>query len=166
MSSAIALPWNGEIDERQSNNITTARPQDIGDVNHIELEEEMTKADIDRLNEALAQQAESNGLLARALAGQIHSAETGNGKSLKLFLAGITLITVLGQGGSFLATQAIAVGGKNKELEQIEKENTRLESRVQDQEQRLREYEVWLQTTREKLADRGWKMPPLPKGRD
>jgi hypothetical protein len=118
--------------------------------------------------------------MAKAMESQASQPKAENGNSatnrrITILMALFTLVTLLGTGANFLASSGFVVGGKAGELGQTQKDVARIEiqekeDRVRLQtehdklELRLREYEVWLQTTREKLADRGWKLPPLPKG--
>lgn len=105
-------------------------------------------------------------------------AENGNGatnRRVTWLMAIFAMVTLLGTGANFLTSSGFVVGGKAGELGQTQKDVARIEIQEKEDrirlqtehdklELRLREYEVWLQTTREKLADRGWKLPPLPKG--
>lgn len=97
---------------------------------------------------------------------QAAEAKSGNGdKRMSVILGSLAVITLLGSGANFLASSGILIGGKNNQLETVQKQLDRVEGDNARQAQQLREYEVWLQTTREKLADKGWQLPPLPKGR-
>jgi len=105
-------------------------------------------------------------------------AENGNGSTnrrVTWLMAIFAMVTLLGTGANFLTSSGVMLGGKAGELGQTQKDVARIELQEKEDrirlqtehdklELRLREYEVWLQTTREKLADRGWKLPPLPKG--
>jgi len=120
--------------------------------------------------------------LCKALEAQAAQPKTENGngatnRRVTWLMAIFAMVTLLGTGANFLTSSGFVVGGKAGELGQTQKDVSRIElqekeDRVRLQtehdklEQRLREYEVWLQTTREKLADRGWRLPPLPKGQE
>jgi hypothetical protein len=102
--------------------------------------------------------------------------ENGNGatnKRVTWLMAIFAMVTLMGAGANFLTSSGMAIGGKNQEVMQIQRDMQRLQSDIEKREQRYdkmdqrqREFEVWLQTTREKLADKGWKLPPLPKGQE
>ena len=98
--------------------------------------------------------------MAQAIALQAQTATPKNGKNWPVVLAAVATV------GMFLVTVSgvrwMPQGEANlmlnqQHLERLQKDNDKLELR-------LREYEVWLQTTRERLSDGGWKLPPLPKG--
>lgn len=96
-------------------------------------------------------------------------AENGNGatnKRVTWLMAVFAMVTLMGTGANFLTSSGFAIGGKTQEINQTQKDLQRLQAENDKLELRLREYEVWLQTTREKLVDKGWKLPPLPKGQD
>lgn len=103
--------------------------------------------------------------------------ENGNGSSKRLtwMMAVLATVTLMGSGANFLTSSGMMLGGKQQEISQAQKDLQRLQAekdkmeqrydaRLEKQDTRIREYEVWMQTTREKLSDKGWKMPPIPKG--
>lgn len=94
--------------------------------------------------------------------------ENGNGSTKRItwLMAVLASITLLSGGANFLTSSGMAIGGKTQQMDQMQKDVDRLRTEKDALKQQLREYEVWLQTTREKLADRGWKLPPLPKGQE
>lgn len=114
--------------------------------------------------------------LCKAMEAQAVKPENGNGatnKRVTWLMAIFAMVTLMGAGANFLTSSGMAIGGKQQEIQQTQRDLQRLQADYDKMEQRhekaelkLREYEVWLQTTREKLADRGWKLPPLPKGQE
>jgi hypothetical protein len=59
---------------------------------------------------------------------------------------------------------AFAVSVRYQErVDYLMKHNDDQDRKIEQQAEELREYEVWLQSTREKLSDKGWKLDSLPK---
>lgn len=167
-TAAAANTFPGRSIQRdEPDNIIRVGLQDKSSVHHDEPDEpdEMTKAE----REELMQEATLAAMLAipkLGIAQEAKGDDNGTNRRITLLMAAFGLITLLGAGANFLTSSGFAVGGKTQEISQTQKDLQRLEAETNKLELRLREYEVWLQTTREKLADKGWKLPPLPKGQD
>ena len=108
--------------------------------------------------------------MCKAIEAQTSKTENGAAnRRISWLMAIFAMVTLMGAGANFLTTSSFAIGGKQqelqntqKDLERLQKDVSKMEEQYQRQELKLREYEVWIQTTREKLADKGWKLPPIP----
>lgn len=182
MSASIPFPGVTRDDKpARPLNISTDRLHDNSDASHIE--DEMSRRrppdesalDDFTMREAMHVLMLANTSMCKALEAQAtQPKENGaTNKRVTWLMAIFAMVTLMGAGADFLTSSGMAIGGKNQEVVQTQKDLQRLqadydklESRYDKSELRLREYEVWLQTTREKLADKGWRLPPLPKGQD
>lgn len=161
----------------------TARPQDICEAGYEkeEMPPNLRRHGADEedfnLRESLHILTLASTSLCKALEAQAtQPRENGNGstnKRVTWLMAIFAMVTLMGTGADFLTSSGVLIGGKQQELQNTQKDLQRLqmdfdklEQRSEKETTKLREFEVWLQTTREKLADKGWKLPPLPKGQE
>ena len=181
-TTADAFPIVREKSHEPANNIAKARPQDISKAGHLSGEQmgpprrHADSEDFDQ-REALHILTLASTSLCKAMEAQTsRPVENGNGatnKRVTWLMAIFAMVTLMGAGANFLTSSGVAIGGKQQEIQQAQKDLQRvqtdldkMEQRYEKSETKLREFEVWLQTTREKLADKGWKLPPLPKGQE
>lgn len=170
MEAIAQYPSYEHTTAEQPITIAKARRQDIGSFSHETPERDMTKAEEAEFREAMHALILSATVTNKALVQAIERPhENGNGatnKRVTWLMAVFAMVTLLGTGGNFLASSGMALGGKAEEIKQQKELIAELKKERDADRQRLREFEVWLQTTREKLSDKGWKLPPLPKGQD
>jgi hypothetical protein len=161
-------PNTGFLGARQNSDVAYLE-EDMPPRRHVESDE----VDEFALRESMNVLMLASTSMCKALEAQVTKTDTSNGatnKRVTWLMAIFAMVTLMGTGANFLTSSGVAIGGKQQELQSTQKDVQRLQSDYDKLEQRyerselkLREYEVWLQTTREKLADKGWKLAPLPK---
>lgn len=178
--SAITFPVASKENPRESPiNILTPLPQSSDGYEKEDMPPTRRHEDDDfTMRESLNILVLASTNMCKAFEAQATKTENGNGatnKRVTWLMAIFAMVTLMGTGANFLTSSGFALGGKDKEINQTQKDLQRLqtdsdtrynklEQRYEKAEQRLREYEVWMQTTREKLSDKGWRVPPIPKG--